>query len=330
MSIFLLTGVPGSGKSYYAVTELKKRLKDFVIISNIDGLRFDVLSELGTIYNLDDFLQDRSAQKFFSNSFQEKFTKQIQDKHGKPVCYFIDEFHVAVISSCVRLPPDLLHFFAYHRHYGMDVFIITQNVSLIHRQLCDLAAYEIRSKKGVVVDFFLYQLRLQGETFKTLRLPKDKLIFALYQSFQRASGKTNNSKLLYVAIVFIVCTLGSSIYLIGCRGVMGQKHKISSSLPPELKPIHQPKSKSLSKVKPEPILESEPILLYFSSYYIFNNKLKINTDSGQFVFDYYGKLNQNTSRFKIDDFLFIRGVDPEQEKKEDNKSDYLQKKKPSP
>lgn len=311
MSIYLLTGVPGSGKSYFAVTELKKRLKDFVVIANIDGLRFDALSELGTIYDLEDFLKDRTAQEFFSNTFQEEFTKQIQLKHSKPVCYFIDEFHVAVISSTVRLPADLLHFFAYHRHYGIDIFIITQNLSLIHRQLSDLSAYEVRSKKGVVTEMFIYQYRIQGEVFKTEKLKKDKLIFALYTSFLVTSGKQKTSKLFLYAIVLAFFAIGSSVYLISCRGVMPNAEK-------SLKKNTQTNKKVIaSSPEPKTIVQTLSEIIYFSSLSFYRNKLIINSEFGQLTFNDY-VLPSDLSRFKIDNQVFIRGSNPTIENSDDN------------
>jgi len=145
MSFKLITGLPGSGKSYYAVWyvastyfdrtksgkfKLKEKFKDIKIISNIDALKLPHLS-------LDDVLKNyNSPAQFFSYSSQEKISKKYPQ-----IVYLIDE---AQFFFPARFRDDqVFNWFQLHRHFGQDIYLITQVAKLLPDQINALCEMQI-------------------------------------------------------------------------------------------------------------------------------------------------------------------------------------------
>ncbi|MBW2635708.1 MAG: DUF2075 domain-containing protein, partial [Deltaproteobacteria bacterium] len=151
MAIRVITGVPGSGKTYLAVHHLlenyfkwskdrqeyikKPNFEDLTIITNIDGFMLDHI-------NLNDALKKANVniETFFTKDYQEKIT----EKYNK-IIYIIDEaqqyFHRRFYNK------DVFYYFEYHRHLGHDIYIVTQDRLLIPKDLYLLAELELRAVK---------------------------------------------------------------------------------------------------------------------------------------------------------------------------------------
>lgn len=124
--ITLVTGVPGAGKTLYAVSRILDNLKSDnprPIFSNINGLDYDAL-------------------KCFPLS-----EAQIFD-----LSQFTGMSAVVIIDECQRFypprpsgskVPEYISYFNVHRHDGIDVILITQGPKLIDKQLRDVVGEHI-------------------------------------------------------------------------------------------------------------------------------------------------------------------------------------------
>ncbi len=184
MAVMIIDGVPGAGKTYYAVKhllktyfgkdsegryELKKPVK---IITNIDGFLLDHES-------LNDVVASSGGiNKFFSKDFQEK----VFEKHG-PVIYMIDE--AQMIFDRKFYNRDVFSWFEYHRHYGQNIYLITQSVSKLPRDIISLVEYVIRAlprSRSITGKEFRYNHVSGKDILKRDIVRIDKKIFEIYKS----------------------------------------------------------------------------------------------------------------------------------------------------
>lgn len=151
MAIQFITGAIGGGKTYYAVSEiLEKHFKynkktdqyentsGYTIISNIDGLTLGHLDLNAVIEK-----SGKGVKGFFKKDFQTK----IAEKYPK-IVYAIDE--AQAIFDKRFYDKETFFYFQYHRHIGAaeaDIYILSQDRSLVAREIRILAEYEIRAVK---------------------------------------------------------------------------------------------------------------------------------------------------------------------------------------
>lgn len=215
MAIRVITGVPGAGKSYYAVKHIRDnyfqfdKKKEFwfpkpgvLLISNIDELK---LSHT----NLDVAIRDskQSLEDFFSVPYQQKIIKKY-----KNVVYFIDEAQ--------RYFPDnfrnreVFYLFQYHRHLGIDFFLMTQSIWLIPKSIRELIEFEVRAVKRSLSVFgeLKYNIKSDNEIVDRKLLKKDSKIFNLYKSMDLGeSEKLKNPIIKYLIAIVLIMVL--SVYL---------------------------------------------------------------------------------------------------------------------
>ncbi|MBV5279307.1 MAG: hypothetical protein J0647_09835, partial [Campylobacteraceae bacterium] len=148
MSVNFLTGVPGAGKTYYAVSEISKELskKSRPIFTNINlKIPYDDYLQPLDVSDFYDFLSKELA--FFQQYKDEQSQKRkddpeydeadnydealkasgILDKYGNAYVVW-DECH----NDLDKLDPVYIRWLSYHRHFeGMDVLLSTQSLDLI-------------------------------------------------------------------------------------------------------------------------------------------------------------------------------------------------------
>lgn len=204
MAIRLITGLPGSGKSYYVVKEITSiycnkfadtyELKsDCVLISNVTNL-------LLNSYSLEDMIAKAgSVEVFFSSAYQQRVRDRFE---GKNLVYVIDEaqkfFHRKFYNRGV------FEFFETHRHFGIDIYLVSQNSNLLARDVLALAEIETRAvPRTLAITGFSYQTRSQGEIIARKVLKKDKAIFSLYKSQNAEETQAIRRPYLKLACYFV-------------------------------------------------------------------------------------------------------------------------------
>ena len=186
--IKLFTGIPGCGKTYRAVYELKKECSKYYVFHNIDQLKEGAFEDGKFIKNFTELEQDFLS--FFSVDNQSKICAEVDEKYKRKVLIIIDECQ----NHMGRVNQSFMSWLSYHRHLGQDVWLITQNKYNIAREYNNLVEVEVQGKRGFVFDSFIYSWFAAGERFKTDKLPKDKEIFDLYCSFNvEETGKKKSN-----------------------------------------------------------------------------------------------------------------------------------------
>jgi hypothetical protein len=228
MSIKHITGVPGSGKTYYAIREIilryyrwndelfeweinaEKTKKPVLIYTNIDSLKLPHVNieqycerEGITIYDF--FTVDYWDQNIPYTDYQ--------------IVILLDEAQKFYPSS-YRLPgspppgQNTLFWFQYHRHFGPDVYVITQTYDAVCKHVVQLAEYEIHAKSKVLTlrNKFVYVYRnglgpdgvVGGKT-----LTYNSKVGMLYQSYQAESDDSTRPNPLkkYIAITAILAVV---------------------------------------------------------------------------------------------------------------------------
>lgn len=221
--IQLLYGAPGSGKSFYAVNYLLKFCdydelydeyilkRDLLVITNIEGLKIKH-------WLFPDCMGDKSLTEFFTIANFEA----IQKKTGKThIILMLDESHDFFPSGMVN--KDLYSFFAYHRHIGLDVILLTQGLTSIARFFNPLFEFVIeaqpRSKK--IAKVFKYKFKtLKGETLYIKPLPIKSLVFNAYKS-QRVDefNKPFNPLKVWVCLILLVFAGAFGLFQYGMSNI---------------------------------------------------------------------------------------------------------------
>src|SRR5262249_34477150 len=216
MAVRIIEGVPGAGKTYFAVhhllasyfdwndtTDEFKPKPDFaglLIISNIDGFPYSV--------SLTDLIdQHGGIENFFTYEQQGSL---FQDKK---VIYLIDE--AQGLFTYKFYGPKVFLFFQKHRHLGMDIYLITQDAEHMAKGLRSLAEYHIKAVRrslSLLGEFrYHYADPTTGEVWRRKTLKRDRRIFAFYRSMESQETEKHKSvPLHFIAIaggLFVVAAL---------------------------------------------------------------------------------------------------------------------------
>lgn len=211
MAIRIIEGVPGSGKSYYAVRHLATNYfelshdeyvvqKPCTIITNIEDFQPDHVS-------LDEEMKKAGGlERFFSLEFQEQY------RHNYPdvIVYMIDEAQMIFRRAAARSLGDVFAYFEYHRHFGQDIYLITQNSRKLPPDITALTEYIIVAcpRTRSIVGELRYKWVSDGDIIKREGFKPDKRIFALYKSMDQAeTEKIKNPVMRTFAVVMVASVL---------------------------------------------------------------------------------------------------------------------------
>ena len=209
-----ITGVPGAGKTYYAVYKIFS-LKDkySFIYTNIhlkqypDNIKkldwdnfYDIISTAYTMY------LNKNTDEDINN-----FLK-LYNYHN--VFIIIDEAH----NFLGKKDDVLIWWLTYHRHLYHDIFLITQNLDLIDRKYLSIGEVFIKAVQSTLrlapKTFFYnkypnYKMR---EKFETDKLPKKQEIFEKYTSGDTIRAK--NILFKYFIYFFLFFLISVAFFLI--------------------------------------------------------------------------------------------------------------------
>lgn len=266
MAIKIITGVPGSGKSYYALHKVilesfqfdKKYFdwqpipgKECTIVTNIESLRLPY-------FDLNQLVQEY-ANGDFSLFFTVPIQQLLTDKYPR-IRYIIDEcqryFHSKFHDK------ETFYYFQYHRHLGHDIYMIAQVWDSISKHITGLCEYEFRANPRTISlrGEFRYLIYCGFDKVGSVTLPPDKRIFALYQSFQQADhGKTINPirRWLFMLFGLFLLVSFSLWYFVTQSSILGgaTKTKKEAAAVRATAPPASPASTSSSRVlvrQPQP------------------------------------------------------------------------------
>lgn len=211
--IRIVQGNPGSGKSYYAVNYVADKLSTYdplykdhklndgvLIITNLENLRVHHL-------DFDKMIERFTLEKFLTIENFEVIKEKYKARH---MVLIIDEAQKYLDSKFYN--KDVFYFFQYHRHIGLDIFLLTQSVSTICRQLPPLCEFilEAAPRSKGVAGTFRYKFKDPKGTFmysKAIR--KKQETFAMYQSFSSDEAEKPKNVLTHwivtaVVVMFVV------------------------------------------------------------------------------------------------------------------------------
>lgn len=238
MAIRLVTGTPGGGKSFYCVKHLVENYyvrigglyepkKGVTVLSNLDGFKLEHL-------NLDEVIKKsgKGVEGFFTVDYQ----KKVLEKHGQLV-YIIDECQ-RYFDEYFR-NKDVIYFFEYHRHLGVDVYLCSQSPNRICRAIRDLAEVEIRAVRRVLsfVGELKYNVLAGGEIIQKKAFRRDPEIFRLYKSFEAVEReKIKNPLVKWFGVAAGVGVLGVLLFYFTFMGGPSRSSKAFAASAPSSLP----------------------------------------------------------------------------------------------
>ncbi|MDF5627229.1 zonular occludens toxin domain-containing protein, partial [Vibrio parahaemolyticus] len=155
LMIYAIAGRPGGGKTYEAVAyHIIPAIKDGrKVITNIT-LNIDWFVKIfgehvrDLIKIVDGRLTDfGSTSRPFSQIGD--YSDEWRNEKGQGPLYVVDEAHMSLPSR--GLPAAILEWFSIHRHYGVDIILLTQNIRKVHRDIKDMIEVTYRCTKNTAM-----------------------------------------------------------------------------------------------------------------------------------------------------------------------------------
>lgn len=203
--IEVITGKPGSGKTYVAVHRmLELPIGKYVIYHNIEGLKPEKFPEPNFVKKIEGDIKEWCAK-----DNQIAWAEAVKEKYGRPMLVVIDEAQMIFGEK----DHNLKGWLSWHRHLGQDIWLICQHYRMLHQDYYNLAEYEIRAVRSLLMNMFVYQYRVSGEAFKTMRKPKKQAVFGAYRSFNQTEASKPAFKLVYWVAALMVLAVGGFMFL---------------------------------------------------------------------------------------------------------------------
>lgn len=151
MSLYVYSGVPGSGKSYHACRDLRDHRGPAITNMRVTGCGEVAVLDLRDIEPK--MLMAYSQAYFEGRRFREN-----------SILLVIDEaqllFNSRTWDSADRF--DWLEFLSQHRHYGYKVVLVAQDISMIDKQFRCLCEYDCRHTAAGSISVVTRWLALLG------------------------------------------------------------------------------------------------------------------------------------------------------------------------
>jgi zona occludens toxin len=235
--IQFVTGIPGSGKSYYGLFSIainfnktlqnNKKFKNFqlsktkykVALTNINEIKFESFENVKPL-NFEEF---KSIITKLHNQYKLGKTDSELEEIAKDEDFFntlivLDECH----NFMGKDDEVLIWWLSYHRHFFQDIILITQDLPLVHKKYKAFSEFYYKampSSRKLFNTTMNYQQYNGSQMYKTQlaltkKLPILKEVFQLY-----GSGENNKQKslvrhfLILATIIFIIVLIAGVIYL---------------------------------------------------------------------------------------------------------------------
>jgi len=270
--ISLIYGVPGSGKTYYATHYIKSKLlvedeiffrvKDHVLL--ITNIKLNLSDTDGYLYiqDMHDFL------KYCSVDFLEKLHKSNTTKRKK-VVYVIDE--AQRLFALAKREEELYFFFQYHRHYSVDILLITQTPSSLPKKIYEITEYVVEAvpKSVNFMSKFSFRYRVKHPLdrdiiLRRIHLRFDPAIFYLYSDmiYKDEEQKVENAFLKPVAlsVLFIIASIFVfHIFLSSVSKFLNAQKTPTPTTPQAQHQQQQPQQQQQKTIPPKKYQEEEKI-----------------------------------------------------------------------
>ncbi|MDQ1433173.1 MAG: Zot protein [Patescibacteria group bacterium] len=245
--ISFFVGVPGSGKTYYAVDKIynnfstdKEAKKDKhiydVCYTNINEFAFDKVTNVFSL-DFDDFkIKLTTLHKLYKEKNSDDVLIDYCKENNIYNSYFvIDEAHnFFSVKDTV-----LVWWLSYHRHLYHEIILITQNLALIDSKYKSFSEFFYRATPTSLTLFkthFKYnqycdsRMSLKSKT-STFKLKKNKKVFELYHSGD--SIKTSNIilKFLLFSLVLLIFLFIYFYFVVLNKDFPILDNNVSSSVP---------------------------------------------------------------------------------------------------
>ena len=241
MAITYIVGNPGSGKSYLAVYKIweffyknkKKKSKIDnenlqkykICYTNINEFKFNLFDNVlefdfnDTMYHLTNLYT-----MYQNKENDQKLLEYCENNNFKNALFVIDEVH----NIFKKNDEILIWWLTYHRHLYHDLFLITQDLSLVPNEYKRIAEFFYRavdsgkrlfSKKFRYIQYSNYRMYnnsiIQGGA---LNIPFSNEIFNLYHSGNDTKIKSFVQKYLIFAFLLVIFAISAFIFTISSFG----------------------------------------------------------------------------------------------------------------
>lgn len=269
--IQFVTGIPGSGKSYYGLFSIainfntnlsnNKKFSSYQLsktkykyaLTNINEVKFD---KFDNVIALDFDKFKHILIKLYNHYKLGKSDSELEDL-VKDEKFF---YTLIVLDECHNfLSKDdevLVWWLSYHRHFFQDIILITQDLPLVNKKYKSFSEFyykAIPSSRKLFNFNMIYHQYTGSQMYKTQLSVKKKLpilkdVFNLYGSGENNKQKSLVKHFLTIAfIIFIVFLISGTIYLKNFFG--GGVEAVA--------PVQQQQTKQISNKKENSIKNSE-------------------------------------------------------------------------
>jgi len=210
-----------------------------------------------------------------------------------PLTLFSDKFHVEnnefrgwmfIVDECQQYFPknyrneDVQRFFQMHRHYGIEIVLLSQDYKLVCPSISLLSEYQFRAVSDTanpLPGFFMYRQMVGWEQIGRKFKRKKQKVFDLYKTADFDQEKVKR-KARPMLIIFIVCAI---LAVLGIFKIYGFKNRgfNNSKLSQEQKEPHtlaERKTAAQKRISSQPYTQSLYDIQYPESYL---TKLNQNT-----------------------------------------------------
>ncbi|MBF0555899.1 MAG: hypothetical protein HQK96_15345, partial [Nitrospirae bacterium] len=106
----------------------------------------------------------------------------------------------------------VFYFFQYHRHYGVDVYLITQDVFSMPKQITTLSEYYLKAVQRSLKfnRGFIYKKMIDEEVLTNSVLPVDIKVFRMYSSYkveETEKPKSAYTKFIVICVILLLFTI---------------------------------------------------------------------------------------------------------------------------
>lgn len=210
MSINMILGRPGAGKSYEAVVfHILEAVKaGRKVITNIP-LQLDHFSKVfgPSVLELLDVRQfgfnDYGQKRPFSTP--DEYMDPWRNADGVGPLYVIDECHLSLPKG--KTPIEIEEWYSLHRHYGVDILLITQSYSKVSKVIVEMVEIVYRCGKARFLGLNSSYVRktqdgFKGEVVHTEIRKYKKAYFPFYKSHTQSNAAVNEAALSDVKPIY--------------------------------------------------------------------------------------------------------------------------------